>query len=316
MEIEVFRAGTPAANAAGITAADLADVAAFDCAANPVPNVIGHPKTDSPAHGAIRGFRADGNVLFADVPDDQAVFKPVLDGIRAKSILNRSMAFWGKWHKSNPTPGKIAPKHLGFLGGAAPGIAGMKPLAESFAFAADDSLEITGDPAEAVVFDAAPTPVLTVTDDNQAGAAPAATQEPSVATEKEIKDREDAIAAREKAAEDREKEFAAKAEEARNAANLSTVERLVADSKVLPADKDDLVAAFNAVDGGELIAFASDDKKAKASPVSIIAGIMAKAGNVVPTGEDPVSPQFTADGEGKPGELEKVRADRNARYNK
>ena len=136
MLIPVFKAGSPAAIAAGITAADLPDIAAFDCANNPVPNVIGHPLTNSPANGAVMRFEARGDTLFADVPEKLAAFKPVIDGIKGGSILNRSMAFFGRNHLSNPTPGKIAPMHLGWLGGAAPGVAGLPPLASYFAASA------------------------------------------------------------------------------------------------------------------------------------------------------------------------------------
>jgi hypothetical protein len=336
MLIEVFRAGSPAAIAAGITAADLADVAAFDCANNPVPNVIGHPATDSPACAAVRSFKVEGNKLFADVPEAHPNFAPIVAGIKGQSILNRSMGFFGKRHPSNPTPGKLAPKHLGFLGGAAPGVAGMPPLASYFAanpdtslaFAADGvTLEISGDPMDAVVFDAAPEPatgVVVVTDTPPAAtpaptpAAPAATEETTM-TPEQIAAKEAELKAREEAAEAREKQFAADAKAARESANASTVEALITSGKVLPADKADLVAAFNAVDGGEVIAFAADATK-KASPVAIIAGILAKGGKVTPAGEGQQSStednaEFSADS-GKVAELDKVRAERLARYGK
>jgi hypothetical protein len=320
MEIEVFRAGNAAANAAGITAADLADIAAFDCAAHPVPNVIGHPTTDSPAHGAIVKFRAEGNSLFADVPETLPAFKPIIDGVKGSTILGRSMAFFGKNHPSNPTPGKLAPKHLGFLGGAAVGIPGMPPLAQAFAFSADDVMSVTGDPAPAIVFEAAPTPVITVSE--PPAAAPAAPVENNtVATEAEIAQREAAIAERERIAAEREQTFAAEQRTARETANAAQVDALVAATKVLPADRDNLVAAFNAVADADVIAFASDDKLPKATPAAIIASIMAKGGNVTPaapagSSADALSPSFSADGNTAVADLDKVRADRRNKYGK
>lgn len=327
MEIEVFRAGNPAATAAGITAADLADVAAFDCAANPVPNVIGHPKHDSPAAGAVVKFRADGNSLFADIPETSSAFKPIVEGIKGGTILGRSMGFFGKFHPSNPTRGKLAPKHLGFLGGAAPGIAGLPPLASYFAahpeatltFDADGVLQVVGDPLPAVVLEPEPTPVVTVTD---TPAAPAATKEPAVATPEEIAQ----FNADKLAHEERVKEFAATQRTARESANATTVAALVTAGKVLPARQADLVAAFNAVDDGEVIAFASDANKPKASPVSIIAGIIAEAGNASPANAPRLSPTdpapdqqektfMAADGSAG-GDLGKVRADRLNKYGK
>lgn len=337
MLIEVFRAGSPAAIAAGITAADLADIASFDCANNPVPNVIGHPTNDSPARGAVRSFKVEGDRLLADVPEKLPAFKPVVDGIKGGSILNRSMAFFGRRHPSNPTPGKLAPKHLGFLGGAAPGVAGMPALASYFAanpegvfsFAADgETIEVGGAPADAVVFDAEPEPatgVVTITEPAPAPAAPtpspapAATQETDM-TPEEIKAAQDKLAADQKAHDDRVAQFAADQKTAREGANTATVAALVRDGKVLPADQADLVAAFNAVDDGEVIAFASDANKAKASPVSIIAGIIAKGGKVTPAGDPSLSPtddntEFSADG-ARVTELEKVRQERREKYGK
>jgi len=335
MLIEVFRAGSPAAIAAGITAADLADVAAFDCANNPVPNVIGHPATDSPAHASVRSFKAEGDKLFADVPEEHPSFAAIVKGIKGQTILNRSMGFFSKRHPSNPTPGKLAPKHLGFLGGAAPGVAGMPSLASYFAanpdaaltFAADGvTLEVNGDPIDAVVFDAAPEPatnVVVITDPAPAApgatppAAPAATEEKPTMTAEEIAQKERELVERERVANEREQTFAANQKTARETANASTVDSLIAGGQVMPADKADLVAAFNAVDGGEVISFAADANK-KASPVSIIAGIIAKAGKATPVGDAPTSPteNHTFSADQRQQELETARAERLKKYGK
>jgi len=153
-EIEVFRAGTRASR--GITADDIATVAAFDCDANPIGCVVGHPQSDTLADGVIKGFRADGNSLYARVAN---LSEKIVEGIRGKKLLNRSMAFFSPTHPANPTPGKLAPRHLGFLGAAAPGIPGMPKLEAAFSFNADGALETEADPAEAVIFEAAATPV-------------------------------------------------------------------------------------------------------------------------------------------------------------
>jgi len=334
MLIEVFRAGSPAAIAAGITAADLADVAAFDCANNPVPNVIGHPMTNSPANGSVVKFEAKGDKLFAEVPEKLPAFRAVVDKIKSGEILNRSMAFFGKRHPSNPTPGKVAPMHLGWLGGAVPGIAGLPALASYFAanpdsaftFAADgETMEAAGAPMDAVVVEPAEpaTGVVVITDQAPPApispAAPAPTQEASTMTAEEIKAAADQIAKDRKDHDDRVAAFAAQQQTAREQSNASTVDALVAANKVLPADKADLVAAFNAVDDGNVIAFASDAAKPKASPVSIIAAIMSKGGPVSPAGEAPLSPSdaptFAAGGDNEAA-LKKAREERMAKYGK
>lgn len=328
MLIEVFRAGNAAANAAGITASDLADVAAFDCAKNPVPNVLGHPKHDTPAHDAVVKFEAKGNSLYADIPEASPAFAPIVQAIKDKKVLGRSMGFFGRTHPSNPTPGKIAPKHLGFLGGAAVGIPGMPALASYFeahpeatlTFSAADVLEVAGDPAPAVVFEAAPTAIITFTEAPEA-VTPPAEKEPTV-TPEEIKAAQDKLAKDQADHDARVAQFAADAKTARETANAATVDSLITANKVLPADKADLVAAFNAVDDGETITFASDANK-KGSPVSIIATIMAKGGKVTPAGDGQKSPtdgapepNFMANDGTAGGELGKVRAERMAKYGK
>lgn len=328
MLIEVFRAGNAAASAAGITASDLADVAAFDCSAHPVPNVLGHPKHDTPAHDAVVKFEARGNSLYADIPETSATFAPIVQAIKDKKILGRSMGFFGRSHPSNPTPGKIAPKHLGFLGGAAVGIPGMPALASYFeahpeatlTFSAADVLEVTGDPAPAVVFEAAPTAVITFTEAPEAAAPPA--HEETTVTPEEIKAAQDKLAADQAAHDQRVAQFAADAKAGRETANAASVQALVGAGKVLPADEKDLVAAFNAIDDGETITFASDANK-KGSPVSIIAAIMSKGGKVVPVGEGQRSPTegapeptFMANDGTAGGELGEVRQAKRDKYGK
>jgi hypothetical protein len=286
-EIEVFRAGTKASR--GITADRLASVASFDCTANPVAICIGHPKSDTPAHGTIAGFRLDGNKLFAKL---KGVTNDVVEGIKSGKLLNRSMAFFGEDHEANPTPGKLAPRHLGFLGASAPGIPGMSPLSKALAFAAgdDDNLLVEGEPAEAVVFDAPPTPALTIFEAKEAPVmvetttTPPAKVEPTPA-ELAFKAREDAFAARVKA------QF--------EAANNGAVDTLVREGKVLPAEADNLKLAFNSLDPeAEPLTFGAGDKATTATAVSTILSFMASAlpAKRAPIGER-LSPsrEFTAD---------------------
>ncbi|MHB9878987.1 hypothetical protein ACSMXM_04900 [Pacificimonas sp. ICDLI1SI03] len=123
-EIEVFRAGTSASK--GITAADLQKVvASYNPALRSAPVVKGHPQNDMPAYGIIQSLRQDGNRLFATLGD---LAGSILDELRLGRWINRSMAFWAEDHPSNPTPGALYAKHLGFLGAAQPAIPGMDPM--------------------------------------------------------------------------------------------------------------------------------------------------------------------------------------------
>lgn len=286
IEIEVFRAGTRASR--GITIEDIKPLEEFDCEANPVGCVIGHPQSDSPSLGSIRGFRVEGNALFAKLADLKG---KLVDGIRDKSLINRSMAFFPADHEANPTPGKLAPRHLGFLGSSAPGIPGMKPLKAAFSFDAGDDLVINEAPAEAVIFEA-PTPVLTIAEEKST-----MTKE----TEEAIKAREDKIAADEKAHAESVAAFNARVETANKAKAKASVATLLGAKKILPADVAALELVFGALDNETELEFSADDKGFASDK---LLAIMLKGADVEPAkGDRQVSPdrerkpEFAASGD-------------------
>lgn len=247
VEILAFRADQKASK--GITAAHIQEAASlYDPDKNPAPLVFGHPTNDSPALGLISKARVAGSDLFLTVKN---IAEDAVKAVREKKILNRSIAFWDPHHPSNPNPGKFSIRHLGLLGGQAPAIPGLGILK----FSADDAvLEGDEDPADAVVFAADPEPkptgVQQITEqkpkepvmeftaeqiaDLQARAARAD------AAEKEAADLK---AAQEK----RDREFAAAEKARREGETTATLDAAVKAGKVLPAEKDDLAAIFNAL---------------------------------------------------------------------
>ena len=96
------------------------------------PVVIGHPATDSPAYGwvqQLRRFARDGkDYLQAKLSGLLPEFVQLVQDGRYK---NRSAAFY--------PDGRL--RHVGFLGGAAPAVVGLKPIA----FAAGDFLTFGAD---------------------------------------------------------------------------------------------------------------------------------------------------------------------------
>jgi hypothetical protein len=80
--------------------------------------VIGHPSTDSPAYGWVKGLHTqmiDGvKRLLADVE----LLPEIADWVRKGLYRNRSAAFYGD--------GRL--RHVGFLGGAPPAVKGLAPL--------------------------------------------------------------------------------------------------------------------------------------------------------------------------------------------
>lgn len=129
MEIEIFKPGTHTTMSGQTMTFGEADVRAIAEGYNPAiyeaPVVIGHPKTDAPAWGWVQSMNfADGTlkaVLHKVAPE-------FADMVKAGKFRNRSAALYQPTAAGNPTPGKPALKHLGFLGATAPAVKGLKPL--------------------------------------------------------------------------------------------------------------------------------------------------------------------------------------------
>jgi len=136
--IEVFRPGTftpMSGDPITYSAADLKAIAdAYDPATAPAPIVVGHPDTDAPAFGWVDRFDYDAQAerLFAELHDIEPQFAGL---VRAGRFRKVSMAFFSPEQGHNPVPGTWYPKHVGFLGAAAPAVSGLKNV--SFANPAD-----------------------------------------------------------------------------------------------------------------------------------------------------------------------------------
>ena len=130
--IEVFRPGTftpMQGEAITYSASDLKAMAdAYDPQTAPAPIVVGHPETDAPAYGWIEGLEYDPREgrLFANLGDIEPQFA---DLVKAKRFQKVSMAFFSPNQSCNPVPGTWYPKHVGFLGAAAPAVSGLKNAA-------------------------------------------------------------------------------------------------------------------------------------------------------------------------------------------
>ncbi|WP_323790121.1 hypothetical protein [Thalassovita sp.] len=127
--IEVFRPGTftpMSGDPITYSAADLKAMAdAYDPETAPAPIVVGHPDTDAPAFGWVDGFEYDAQAdrLFANVNEIEPQFAELVKAGRFKKV---SMSFFAPQQGHNPVPGAWYPKHVGFLGAAAPAVSGLK----------------------------------------------------------------------------------------------------------------------------------------------------------------------------------------------
>ncbi|MDO5622308.1 MAG: hypothetical protein Q4G24_12650 [Paracoccus sp. (in: a-proteobacteria)] len=134
--IEVFRPGTftpMGGKPLTFSAAELRAAAdAYDPAIAPAPIVVGHPSADTPAFGWAEKFDYDAGSerMGATVGDIAPEFAEAVQSGRYRKV---SMAWHSPTAPNNPVPGVWYPKHIGFLGGAAPAVPGLKNVS----FAAD-----------------------------------------------------------------------------------------------------------------------------------------------------------------------------------
>lgn len=264
--IEVFRPGTFGPMQGGaltFSADDLRAAAdAYDPHGAPAPVVIGHPATDAPAFGWVTAMRFDDarQRMLADVGDLEPSFA---DAVRAGRYRRVSLSFFRPDSSANPAPGKWYPKHLGFLGATPPAVPGLAPVA------------FAGGPDDAVTFEFASTdhevPSMSTPNDPAAEFA---------ARESELASREAALAARER--------------QILHDANVAFAARVIDEGRVLAAQRDQLVATLDAIEGapGE-VSFAGET----ATPAAALRRLLSSLPSGVPLGElksDPPDAAVTA----------------------
>lgn len=135
--IHFFRPGRHVAmsgQAIEFSAEDLAAAAAaYDPATWPAPIVVGHPTLDAPAYGWVGSIEDRDGELYATASQVEPQFAELVKAGRYKKV---SAAWFTPGHPNNPAPGRYYLKHLGFLGAAAPAVAGLKSV--TFAAGPDD----------------------------------------------------------------------------------------------------------------------------------------------------------------------------------
>lgn len=103
--------------------ADLAATAnAYDPEKHEAPIVIGHPEHDDPAWGWIKSLRATKNDLEAEPVQVDPVFTEMVKTGRFKKI---SSSFYSPTSPNNPVPGVYYLRHVGFLGAQPPAVKGL-----------------------------------------------------------------------------------------------------------------------------------------------------------------------------------------------
>lgn len=338
--IEVFRTGTftPMEGAAiTYSAADLkAVVDAYDAATAPAPIVVGHPTTDAPAFGWVESFEFDASAdrLYANVGEIDPAFSEAVKAGRYKKI---SLSFFRPDQPANPVPGTWYPKHVGFLGGAAPAVTGLKNVqfsadATAPVFTADfgeRGFEQTASILRALreffiekfgmedADKALPGYQIEWLDNTTIDTPPRtifsappspAPKEPSVTKiDPAFATREANVTAREEALTKREREIA-------RADNVAFAEGLVTEGRLLPASKDKVVAILDALPAEASVSFAEGE--AKISPVAAIRAVLAEQPKVVSFGALDLPADANGDAASFAADGKQVDGDQLARHEK
>lgn len=128
--IEIFRSGSFVAmngKTYSFTPAQVQELAdTYNPAFSDAPLVVGHPKLTSPRFGhAGKLYVNAAGVLCADAAD---VVPEFAEAVNAKHYPKVSASIYLPDAPGNPTPGKHYLRHIGFLGGAAPAVKGLKSV--------------------------------------------------------------------------------------------------------------------------------------------------------------------------------------------
>jgi hypothetical protein len=278
--IEIFRAGRhldDAGVAHHFSEADLDGMAAsYSPALREAPLTVGHPKDNLPAYGWVKAVARTPAGTLAITPHQ--VEPQFAEMVQAGRFKKRSASFYPPHAPNNPTPGKWYLRHVAFLGAQPPAIAGLKDIQ----FSEDDA-------GGAVSF-------------SEPVSAPSTPQESLSMTEAEIKAMQEQLAAEKKAREVAEAKavaeasraaaaeaatasFAEKARADRKAGFVSFAETQVEAGRVLPKDKDMVVATLEVLADAQPVEFAEGDTTRKVSPAQWLQDLIAKAQPSVSFGE-------------------------------
>ncbi|MFG6462270.1 hypothetical protein ACG04Q_11880 [Roseateles sp. DXS20W] len=320
--VEVFRPGRRRAMNGReylITEADVVACAeGYDPALSKAPHVVGHPKHDDPAYGWIESFKAVDGGKSLYVTKSGQVEPEFAEMVVGGRYPNRSMAFYPPDHEANPKPGIWYPKHLGWLGGAAPAVKGLKPVV---AYAADDAgLVVFGeweDQLQVGIFrrlrewfigrfgveeadkvlpsyelDALQREALTPEPDNtrsttSPGFAEGDPAVPNPNDQAALDARAAQLDAREAEIAQREAAQAALVKSARSAGISAFADTMVAEGRWLPAEKARWVAFMEGMpDEAKVVEFGEGDARTETPALEVFQAQMRKAPKVVAFGEN------------------------------
>ena len=129
--LEIFKPGRHIASdgsAVEFSDADVADIAAgYNPDIHEAPIVVGHPKTNSPAFGWVKGLLFDsGNKILKAIPAQ--LNADFVEAVKSGAYKKISASIYTKDAPNNPTPGHYYLRHVGLLGAQPPAIKGLRAV--------------------------------------------------------------------------------------------------------------------------------------------------------------------------------------------
>lgn len=126
-QLEIFKPGTHTTMAGRVITFGesnlVATIAAYDPAKHEAPLVIGHPTADAPAYGWVKALSFAEGALLAESDQVDAAFAEMVNAGKFKKV---SASFYLPDAPNNPVPGVYYLRHVGFLGAQAPSVKGLK----------------------------------------------------------------------------------------------------------------------------------------------------------------------------------------------
>lgn len=282
-----------------------ATVAAYDPEKFSAPLVIGHPKLNAPAYGWVKGLEFADGTLRAETDQVAAEFAALVNEGRYKRI---SASFFLPDSERNPTPGSYYLRHVGFLGAHEPAVHGLKPAE----FAADEegvvefgwedrliprmfrglkNLLLTKHSTEEVEAALPEWELEAVTEEalqpepaaepSPVYAAPEGGEETNMLTPEQIAEKEADFAAREAAIANREAAT-------RNQEHVAFAAGLVKEGKLLPAQREQVVAILDfaaAQPDTAVVEFGAGEEKTSDTLAQSLRNLLEKQPKIVEFGE-------------------------------
>lgn len=317
--LHIFKTGTHTSMegaALSFSESDLsATAAAYDPAVHEAPICVGHPQHNLPAYGWIQGLAATSEGLFAEEHQVDPAFAELRQAGRFKKI---SASFYAPDSPSNPKPGVWYLRHVAFLGAQPPAVKGLRNPQFADAeqgvvtvdfgdwddqvnaslwrrmrdwvigrFGLDEADKVIPDYQVASLEEAARREDM----DTGIGVPPAFSdphQEPSV-TQPDLAAQLAAEKSAREAAEAKLAQFAEtekqRAAEARLADATSFADTQIQAGRILPAERNTVIAIMTAVPAGTEASFGEGDAAVKGDPAALLKGLIEKLPARVTFGE-------------------------------